>query len=78
MTKRTVYRVNIKCVGLSENIVCFQCGKMGHYRYGCLSRMYAMNKSLVYAKQVWVRKDELSVSKGMGPCRSGFPQQPSK
>jgi len=26
-----------------------------------------MDKNLVYVKQVWVRKDEISMSKGMGP-----------
>jgi len=67
VTKRTVYPVNRKYVSLLENIVCFHCGKMGHSQYACPSRMYATNKNLVYVKQVWVRKDELSVSKGMGP-----------
>ena len=67
VTKHTVYPVNRKYVGLPENIVCFHCRKTGHYRYACASRRYAMNKNLVYVKQVWVRKDELSVFKGMGP-----------
>jgi len=67
VTKRTVYPVNRKYVGLPENIVCFHHGKMGHYQYACPSRRYAMNKNLIYVEQVWVRQDELSVSKGMGP-----------
>ena len=67
MAKRSVYLVNRKYVGLPENIVCFHCRKMGHYWYACPSKMYVMNKNLVYVKQVWVRKDELSLSKGMGP-----------
>jgi len=67
MTNRTVYPVNRKYAGLPENIVCFHCGKMGHYRYACPARRYVMNKNLVYVKQVWVRKDELYMSKGMGP-----------
>jgi len=66
-TKRIVYPVNRKYVGLPENIVCFHRGKTGHYRYVCPSKRYAMDKNLVYIKQVWARKDELSVSKGMGP-----------
>jgi len=66
VTKRTVYPVNRKCVGLPENIMCFYYGKTERYRYACPSRRYAMNKNLVYVKQVWVRKNKLSVSKGMG------------
>ena len=56
---------NRKYVGLPENIVCFHCGKIGHYRYACPIRRHAMDRNLVYVKQIWVRKDELSVSKGM-------------
>jgi len=67
VTKHRVYPVNRKYVGLPENIVCYHCGRTGHYRYACPSRRCAMNKNLVYVKQVWVKKDELSVSKGMGP-----------
>jgi len=65
--KKTVYPVQRKYVGLPENIVCFHCGKTGHYRYSCASRKYAIEKNLVYVKQIWVRKDELLMSKGMGP-----------
>ena len=67
MTKRTVYPVNRKYVGLPENIACFHCGKTGHYRYACRIRRYAMESNLTYVKQIWVRKDELRMSKGMGP-----------
>jgi len=40
--KRTVYPVSRKYVGLSKNIICFHCGKIGHYRYTCPLRKYAM------------------------------------
>jgi len=46
VTKRTVYPVNRKYVGLPENIMCFHCGKMRHYRYVCPLRRYAMDKNL--------------------------------
>ena len=52
VTKRTVYPVNRKYVGLPKNIVCFHCEKTRHYRYACPSRMYVMNKNLVCVKQV--------------------------
>jgi len=65
--KKTVYPVNRKYVGLSENIVCFHCGKTGHYRYSCPSRKYAIERNMIYVKQIWVRKDELQMFKGMGP-----------
>ena len=64
MTKCIVYPVNRKYVGLPENIVCFHFGKTGHYRYACPISRYAMERNLVYVKQIWVRKDELCVSKG--------------
>jgi len=67
VTKRTVYPVNKKYVGLPKNIIFFHCGKMGHYRYACPIRRYAMESNLIYVKQIWVRKDELHMSKGMGP-----------
>jgi len=66
-TKHTVYPANIKYVGLFENIVYFHCGKTRHYRYACPLKRYATDKNLVYVKQIWVRKDELSMSKGMRP-----------
>jgi hypothetical protein len=65
--KSTVYPANRKYVGLPENIVCFHCGKTGHYRYSCPSRKYAIEKNLVYVRQIWVRKDELHMFKRMGP-----------
>jgi len=74
VAKCTVYPVNRKYMGLPENIVCFHCGKTWHYRYACPIRRYAMDRNLVYAKQIWVRKDELCVSKGMGPKGFGFPK----
>ena len=67
VTKRTVYPVNRKYVGLPENIVCFHCGKTGHYRYACPIRRYAIERNTVYVRQIWVRKDEICTSKGMGP-----------
>jgi len=50
VTNRTVYPVNRKYVGLPENIVCFHCGKTGHYRYACPIKRYAMERNLVYVK----------------------------
>jgi len=52
MTKRTVYPMNRKYVGLPENIVCFHCGKTGNYRYVCPTRRYAMERNLVYMKEI--------------------------
>ena len=66
MTKHTVYPVNRKYAGLPENIVCFHCGKTGHYRYASPIRRYAMEKKLIYVKQIWVRKDEICTSKRNG------------
>ena len=65
--KRTVYPIHRKYVGLPENIVCFHCGKTGHYRYSCPSRRYAIEKNERYVKQIWIRKDELYLSKRIGP-----------
>jgi len=67
MTKGTVYPVNIKYVGLPENIICFHYGKLGHYRYTCPLRKYAMERNLIYVKQICVKKDEICMSNGMGP-----------
>ena len=65
--KRTVYPIHRKYVGLPENIVCFHCGKTGHYRYTCPLRKHANEKNERYVKQIWIRKDELYMSKRMGP-----------
>ena len=67
MTKHTVNPINKKYVGLQENIICFHCGKMGHYRYTCPLRKYAMERSMMYVKQIWIRKDEICMSRKMGP-----------
>ena len=65
--KQTVYPIHRKYVGLPENIVCFHCGKTGHYRYTCPLRKHANEKNERYGKQIWIRKDELYMSKRMGP-----------
>jgi len=65
--KHTVYPCNRKYVGLPENTICFHCGKTGHYRYACSSRKYAIERNLIYVKQIWVRKDEICMSNGKGP-----------
>jgi len=52
VTKSTVYLLNRKYVGLPENIVCFHFSKTGHYRYACPIRRYAMDRNLVYVKQI--------------------------
>jgi len=74
VNEHTVYPVNRKYVGLYENIVCFHCGKIGHYRYACSSRKYAIERNLIYIKQIWVRKDEICMSNGKGPKWIGFPK----
>ena len=65
--KHTVYLCNRKYVGLPENIVCYHCGKIGHVRYTCPSRKHALEKNYGCVKQIWVRKDDLSMLKRMGP-----------
>ena len=67
VNEHTVYPVNRKYVGLSENTVCFHCEKTEHYRYACSSRKYVIERNLIYVKQIWVRKDEICMSKEMGP-----------
>ena len=74
VAKRTVYPVNRKYVGLSENIICFHCGKTCHYRYTCPLRKYAMERNLIHVKQIWVRKDYVYMSKGMGPKWTWVPK----
>jgi len=65
--KRVVYPPNRKYVDLRENIVFFDCGKIGHYRYTYLSRKNAKQRNLIHVKQIWVRKEDFCMSKGMGP-----------
>ena len=67
MAKHTDYPVNRKYVSLPEYIVCYHCGKTGHYRYTCPSRKNAMERSMIYVKQIWVKKNEIYSSKRMGP-----------
>jgi len=72
--KHTVYPKNKKYVGLPENIVCFHCDKIGHYRYNCLSRKNAIERNLVHVKQIWVRKKDLYMSKRMAPQQIWVPK----
>jgi len=74
MKKHTVYPYNRKYVGLPENIVCFHCGKTGHVRYTYPSRKHALERNLGYVKQIWVRKEDLSILKRMGPKKIWVPK----
>jgi len=65
--KQTVYPINRKYVSLPENIIGFYYSKAGHYQYTCPLRKYAMERNLTHVKQIWVKKDEICMSKGMGP-----------
>jgi len=65
--KHTICPCNRKYVGLLENIVCYHCGKTGHVRYTCPSREHAFKKNYGYVKQIWVRKEDFSMLKRMGP-----------
>ena len=65
--KKSVYPVNQKYVSLPENIICYHCGKIGHYQSMCALRKRALERSMIYVKQIWVRKDQLGMSKGLGP-----------
>jgi len=67
VNRRTINLVNKKYVGFQENIIYFHCGKIGYYRYTCPLRKNAMERSILYVKQIWVRKDEICMSKRMGP-----------
>ena len=68
MTRRTVNLVNKKYVGLQENIICFHYGKIGHCRCTCPLRKNAIERIMLYVKQMWIRKDELtSMLKKVGP-----------
>ena len=73
MTKRTICPVNRKYVGLSENIICFHCGKTGLYRYACPLRKYAMERNLIYVKQIWVKKEGFACLREWDPSGFGFP-----
>jgi len=75
VAKRIVYPINSKYVGLQDNIICFHCGKTRHYRYTCPLRKYDMERNLIHVKQIWVKKDEICMSKRMGPKWILFPKQ---
>jgi len=72
--RHTVYPCNRKYVGLPENIVCYYCGKTGHVRYTCSSREHAFKKNYGYVKQIWVRKEDLSMPRRMGPKKIWVPK----
>jgi len=63
---RRVKPVNKIYVGLQENIICFHCGRTGHYRYTCPLRKSIMQRNLLYVKQIWIRKGDTFTSKKMG------------
>jgi len=72
--KHTVYPCNRKYVGLPENIVCYYCEKIGHVRYSCPSRERAFKRNYSCVKQIWVRKEDLSMLQGMGPKQIWVPK----
>jgi len=72
--KHTVYPCNRKYDRFLENIVCFHYGKTGHVRYTYPSRKHALEKNLDYVKQIWVRKEDLSMLKRMGPRKIWVPK----
>ena len=66
--------MNIPFILLIENmwdylkiLFVFIVEKRGHYRHACSSRKYAIERNLIYVKQIWVRKDEICMSNGKGP-----------
>jgi len=61
-------------VGLPENIVCYHCGKTGHVRYICSSKKNALERNLGYVKQIWVRKEDLFLLKGLRPKKIWVPK----
>jgi len=65
--KHTVCPRYRKYVRLPKNIVCFHGGKIGHVRYTCQSRNNAFERNFGYVKQIWVRKEDLCMIKGVGP-----------
>ena len=58
--------VTKQTVGLLENIICFHYGKTKHYCYACPLRKYAIERNLIHVKQIWIRKDVICMSKGIG------------
>ena len=70
----TIYPCKRKYIGLLENIVCYHCGKTEHVRYVCPSREHAFKKNFSCVKQIWVRKDELSMLKRMGSKQIWVPK----
>jgi len=71
VNKQVSKPVDKKYVRLQENIVYFHCGKTGYYQYACSLRKGVMERNLLYVKQMWIRKDELtSMSKNV----FGFPK----
>jgi len=74
VSKRTIYPVNRKYVGLPKNIICFHYGKTGHYRYGCPLRKYAVARNLIHVKQIWVEKMRIACLRKWHPSGSEFPK----
>jgi len=71
VTKRTVYPVNRKYVGLPESIICFHSIKTGHYRYACPLRKHPIERNLIHVKQIWVMR--FACLREWDPSGSGFP-----
>jgi len=72
--KYTVYPCNRKYVGLPENIVCYHCAKTRHVIYTCPSREHTFKKNYGCVKQIWVREEDLSMLKRMGPKQIWVPK----
>lgn len=52
VNRRVTKPVDKKYVGLPENIICYHCGKTGHYRYACSLRKRAIERNPLYVKQI--------------------------